>query len=439
MSSSDLMNVLSSQRTIDDHSSPSPDISDIAAGESKISDTILMPPPSTIIGKRKLPPSSDSSPPSKLPSLSSETHTLVGSSSSTGPKTSLLSSPSSELKVPSPSVELKTNVVSSPGAELRTNLSSYPSTEPTTSPAVSLALPSRRTKKSPHSRNFLIPADQLPIFPLPPPPDIEDPELLKQVFTHQSSFPKVRFRFEDPPDEPAGHYEKLEHVGDSILGMVVTCYLHEVKPRLTCGSATQLKAHLVSNSTLSHLSGLYNFPQRLTGHPELLPMLRVQTDTRAALMEAYIAAIYFSHPPSTRLVTALPIIDTWLREMYKPLVEFFYNHMCSEHEQHHSAFAADSTTGEIITMSRTELDRIDKLAMGMYGLVQLYANGQDRQFECDETRCESNLGRLWKVAVRIDGIELGEAMRVGKKAARNAACYEAAMKLGLAEKTSASR
>lgn len=38
--------------------------------------------------------------------------------------------------------------------------------------------------------------------------------------------------------EVAGHYEKLEHVGDSLLGMIVTTWLHEDRPRLTCGTAT---------------------------------------------------------------------------------------------------------------------------------------------------------------------------------------------------------
>jgi dsRNA-specific ribonuclease len=56
------------------------------------------------------------------------------------------------------------------------------------------------------------------------------------VFTHHSVFPRSRGHFEEP--DCHGHYEKLEHVGDSILGMVVTTWLHELKPGLTCGTAT---------------------------------------------------------------------------------------------------------------------------------------------------------------------------------------------------------
>lgn len=88
-----------------------------------------------------------------------------------------------------------------------------------------------------------------------------------------------------------------------------------------------MKSHLVSNATLSHISGLYNLPAKLKGDPNQLPVLRVQTDVRAAMMEAYIAAIYFSFPVEKRMTEGLPVIDLWLREMYEPLYDFFFTYM----------------------------------------------------------------------------------------------------------------
>lgn len=72
---------------------------------------------------------------------------------------------------------------------------------------------------------------------------------------------------------------------------------------------------------------MYNFPQRLQGDPNILPVLRAQTDVRAAMMEAYIAALYFSFPVEDRLGEATRVIDSWLREMYEPLFDFFYDYM----------------------------------------------------------------------------------------------------------------
>ncbi len=103
-------------------------------------------------------------------------------------------------------------------------------------PILPLPLPSKRFKKSRISRAVLIRAERLPVFALPPLLTIDD--LVKQVFSHQSLLERIRGRFEEPADKPAKHYEKLEHVGDRVLGMIVTTWLHETRPRLTCGSAT---------------------------------------------------------------------------------------------------------------------------------------------------------------------------------------------------------
>lgn len=210
-------------------------------------------------------------------------------------------------------------------------------------PVLPAPLPSKRAKKNGTWRTVLLPVNQLPVFALPPLPPILDEEITKQVFTHSSLFRRQHGVFEEPDGQDAKHYEKLEHVGDSILGMIVTTWLHELRPGLTCGSATvsklipyleadmqKLKAHLVSNATLSHISGMYNFPQRLNGDPRLLPLLRVQTDVRAALVEAYIAGIYFSYPPEQRLTEGIAVITAWLREMYDPLYDFFFKHMKAE-------------------------------------------------------------------------------------------------------------
>ncbi|OCF40079.1 hypothetical protein I317_06092 [Kwoniella heveanensis CBS 569] len=297
-------------------------------------------------------------------------------------------------------------------------------------PILPIPLPSKRFKKRPTSKAVLIPVEQLPVFPLPPLPAIEDPDLLKQVFTHQSLFERARGRFEDPIGSPTKHYEKLEHVGDAILGFVVTTWLHENRPRLTIGTATKLKAHLVSNATLSHLSGMYNLPQRLNGDPELLPVLRAQTDVRAALLEAYIAALYFSFPLEDRLSSGIRIIDAWLREMYEPLYDFFYNYMKKEYEQHHSTVGA-TLDGRVELQDEAEIARVDNASQGMAILVQMYCTNQDRELRWEEEKYETNVGSLWKVQCTVDGIELGEGVRPFKKAAKNVAGWQAAKKLGL--------
>lgn len=118
-------------------------------------------------------------------------------------------------------------------------VSTPPSDPPRPRPnLLTLPLPSQRFKKG--SKNLLLPPELLLAYPLPPLLPIADPELRAKVFAHESLFDKEKGRFEEDPSGGGTerHYEKLEHVGDSILGMVVTTWLQKVHPRLTCGSAT---------------------------------------------------------------------------------------------------------------------------------------------------------------------------------------------------------
>lgn len=60
----------------------------------------------------------------------------------------------------------------------------------------------------------------LPLDRLPPLPPIENEVIRTQVFTHSSAHggPKKALDFEHDSSDKLKDYEKLEHVGDSLLG-----------------------------------------------------------------------------------------------------------------------------------------------------------------------------------------------------------------------------
>jgi len=165
-------------------------------------------------------------------------------------------------------------------------------------------------------------------------------------------------------------------------------------------------------------------------------------------MEAYIAALYFSYPASERMTVALPIIDAWLRDMYDPLQDFFYNYMSesapiytlssqklnarveTEYDQYNAAAGAD-LEGNIILLPASEMSRIDAAAQGMHPLLQMYCTTQERELRYDEEKYDTSLGLLWKMTALVDGIVLGEGTRAIRKVAKNVAAWEAAKKLGL--------
>lgn len=75
---------------------------------------------------------------------------------------------------------------------------------------------------------------------LPPLPPIADPQLARLAVTHSSAhqLPRRPTSLEFEADEKVEDYEKLEHVGDSMLGSVVTGLLHDLFPLLRPGPAT---------------------------------------------------------------------------------------------------------------------------------------------------------------------------------------------------------
>src|SRR5215472_8991326 len=68
------------------------------------------------------------------------------------------------------------------------------------------------------------------------------PELLELALTHRS------YANERGRDE---HYERLEYLGDAVLGMVTAEWLYRHHPELPEGELSRLKAQLVSRGSLA--------------------------------------------------------------------------------------------------------------------------------------------------------------------------------------------
>jgi ribonuclease III len=71
--------------------------------------------------------------------------------------------------------------------------------------------------------------------------DFRDPELLLRALTHPSF----------AQDPGTGDYERLEFVGDAVLGWIVAVHLFEAFPALDEGSLTRMKIALTSGRTLA--------------------------------------------------------------------------------------------------------------------------------------------------------------------------------------------
>ena len=74
-----------------------------------------------------------------------------------------------------------------------------------------------------------------------------DPALLQQALVHSS------FVNENPNSAPDSN-ERLEFLGDAVLGLVVAHELYDAFPQLDEGKLTELRTHLVRRDTLAKVA-----------------------------------------------------------------------------------------------------------------------------------------------------------------------------------------
>jgi ribonuclease III len=110
-------------------------------------------------------------------------------------------------------------------------------------------------------------------------------ELLNQALTHKSYVHEQR--------EPAQHNERLEFLGDAVLGLVISDYCYRKFANLAEGELSKLRASLVNEGNLARIArrlelGTY----LLVGRGEELTGGRAKASLLADTFEAVLAAIY---------------------------------------------------------------------------------------------------------------------------------------------------
>lgn len=126
-----------------------------------------------------------------------------------------------------------------------------------------------------------------------------DAELLQLALTHRS------YAYENGG---LAHNERLEFLGDSILGQAVTVMLYTENPTLDEGDLAKRRASLVSSVALAEIAvGIDLGSHILLGRGEILTGGREKSSILADCVEAVIGAAYLSMGPevATELVLRL--------------------------------------------------------------------------------------------------------------------------------------
>ncbi len=127
-----------------------------------------------------------------------------------------------------------------------------------------------------------------------------DPALLETALTHRS------FAYENGG---VTHNERLEFLGDSILGQAVTVMLYRENPTLDEGDLAKRRASLVSSVALAEVARSINLGRHIRlGRGEELTGGRDKSSILADTVEALIGAAYLDRGPDEATALVLRLI-----------------------------------------------------------------------------------------------------------------------------------
>lgn len=135
-----------------------------------------------------------------------------------------------------------------------------------------------------------------------------DKKLLAQAFVHRSYW-------NEHSSDGAGHNERFEFLGDSVLGLLIADYLFKQHPHLDEGSLSSLRSQMVdAPACASYVQKLEIAPFLLLGKGEQMNQGKGRESILADLFEAVVGALY---------------LDQGLDAVYT----FFFSHFKDEIEQ----------------------------------------------------------------------------------------------------------
>ena len=116
---------------------------------------------------------------------------------------------------------------------------------------------------------------------------LADLSLIDQALTHTSFAHESELDTED--------YERLEFLGDSVIGLVVVEYLYNTFPDMNEGDMTKIKSEVVSQNTLSEIATELGLNRLMhLGKGEVLSRGRRKPSILSDTFEALVGALYLS-------------------------------------------------------------------------------------------------------------------------------------------------
>ena len=143
------------------------------------------------------------------------------------------------------------------------------------------------------------------------PYQFRNPDLLEEALTHRS-------HVQGQPSMADKHNERLEFLGDAVLGLIVSEYLADTFPALAEGELSQIRARLIGRATLADAARRLGLGQRLRlGRGEERTKGRDKASLLANALEAVIGAVYLDGGVTVARTFTLQVLEAQLGELHQ--------------------------------------------------------------------------------------------------------------------------
>ncbi len=177
--------------------------------------------------------------------------------------------------------------------------------------------------------------------------------------------------------------ERLEFLGDSVLGLVITTCLYQSYPELSEGKLSAMKSRLVSGSVLARIAKVLNLGRCIQlGRGEENLGGRIRKSILACTLEAVIGAVFLDGGWDKAQEITLSLLGDELTNIHRSMKQYDYK------------------------------SQLQKITQSLYGIVPSYElvsqTGPDH-------------GKVFRVRVRVKGQMFGVARGPSKKMAEQRA------------------
>ena len=224
-------------------------------------------------------------------------------------------------------------------------------------------------------------------------------EIMGVVFRDQAHI-ELALRHASHSESRLDSNERMEFLGDAVLGMVVCERIYELFPEALEGEMTKVKSTVVSRKTCADIAERLELEQLLLLGKGMQTQDRLPRSLAAAVFESVIAAVYLDQGFAATKAFLLPLLDPYITEAERSGHQQNFKSVLQQHAQ---AEYGESPCYRILDEKGPDHAKAFKVGVELAGKVFEPCWGQSKK-QAEQQAAEVALHELGVIALDKNGL-----------------------------------